>query len=141
MHVRDFHEGPVQVTGLLTKLIAETSSGKNEDYTEEEKEAIPQMAVPLIRFFSLFPDTIFFANEANINGLNGEQARQFFKSIVPKRYRKGTWPRKDEHEVKQIEMLAMYLQVSYERARELLPYTPSYIIDAILIQETKHNNK
>lgn len=127
------------MTSLFTKLISETSSGKKVDYTPDEWVELATMGLPLIRFFSLFPDTIFFANEANRTHMNGHTARLFFLSAVPKRYRRGDWPRPDPVTDSRTKALAGFLKVSYERARALLPVMPSYIVDTVLIQKENDN--
>lgn len=122
---------------LLTRLLNETSSGKSCEYTDAEADEIEEMGFTLTYFFSLFPETLYFANEANYRRMGGQKARLFFKSIVPKKNRYAKWPKMDTKMKEDILLLSETLGMNPQRAKQMLPYMDEVMIGKLRKQKVE----
>ena len=105
---------------LYKRVVDEISSGKAETYTPEELTEIDTFGFRLCYFFSLFPETIFIANEVNRLRMTGMRARLFFIGLVPKRKRKAYWPAVRTDDKNRIRAVSRYLNVSPARAKIIM---------------------
>lgn len=100
------------------KTINETKQNLMEANPECEKDYIPYI---VNRGLSLFPDTIFYANEMNFwsKYLSNKMQYEFYLQVIPKRKRFSKWPKKLE-----LENIIKYIMMDYkcnqQRAIEVL---------------------
>ena len=87
------------------------------------------------RFFSFFPDSIFYANEMNMSqGLDRKLQHDFYLHSLRKNKRYAKWPKKDNQEV--ITAIQTYYGYSIAKAKEVLGILNNEQVEIILKRTT-----
>jgi hypothetical protein len=87
------------------------------------------------RFFSFFPDTIFYANEMNMsNGLDRKLQHDFYLHSLRKNKRYAKWPKKDSQTI--IEAIQTYYGYNVAKAKEVLNILNNEQVEIILKRTT-----
>lgn len=87
------------------------------------------------RFFSFFPDSIFYANEMNMSqGLDRKLQHDFYLYSLRKNKRYAKWPKKDNQEV--IQAIQTYYGYSIAKAKEVLGILNNEQVELILKRVT-----
>ncbi len=87
------------------------------------------------RFFSFFPDTIFYANEMNMsNGLDRKLQHDFYLHSLRKNKRYAKWPKKDNQTI--IEAIQTYYGYNVAKAKEVLNILNNEQVEIILKRTT-----
>ena len=97
--------------------IKDISEGKKYILAEDDGEYIPFI---INKAFSLYPDTIMLANEANqLASLDKRLQHDFLFNSIKKRKRWAKWPKKDKNE--DLALIIEFYKYSIEKARSVLP--------------------
>lgn len=87
------------------------------------------------RFFSYFPDTIFYANQMNIaNGLDNKLQHDYYLHSLRKNKRYSKWLKKENQEV--IQAIQQYYGYSLSKAKEVFNILNKEHIEFILKKTT-----
>ena len=83
------------------------------------------------RFFSYFPDTIFYANEMNMaNGLDNKLQHDYYFHVLRKNKRFSKWLKKDNQEI--LQAIQQYYGYSLSKAKEVINILNKEQVDFIL---------
>lgn len=105
----------------LFDLLNDINHGKKNLLTDDEDGSLEKDYVPYVinTGLSLFSDTIFLANEMNLNhNIPKKYQYEFLLASVPKRKRFKSWPKKKK-EIK-IDTICEYYNCSHSKAEEYL---------------------
>lgn len=83
---------------------------------EDEKTYVPFL---VNRHFSFIPDTIFFAQEMNINNIIDKKLQyDYYFHSLPKKKRYAKWAKRKD--VKNLDVVMEYYQVNNSKAKQIL---------------------
>jgi Bacteriophage clamp loader A subunit len=87
------------------------------------------------RFFSFFPDTIYYANEMNMaQSLDNKMQHDYYLYSLRKNKRFHKWPKKDNQEI--IQAIQTYYGYSVSKAKEVLNLLNKEQVELILKRTT-----
>jgi len=87
------------------------------------------------RYFSYFPDTIFYANEMNMSkGLDNKLQHDYYFYSIRKNKRYSKWPKKDKIEI--LQAIQIYYGYNLSKAKEVLNILNKEQVDFILKRTT-----
>ena len=111
---------------------------KDETWGEFEEENY--VAFLINRHFSLFPDTVLYANDINIHHSTASKEMQFRFLInsLPKRKRFSKWKKKTVNP--DIGILSRYMGINEHKAEELLPLVSESDME-MMRQHNEHTTK
>ena len=71
-------------------------------------------------FFSLFPDTVLFANEMNCVMVTDQQHFDYLRANIRPRARYKKWPKKQKESDENLALVMYYYKYSSQKAKEAL---------------------